>query len=169
MAGAVPSHHRIHYSQLGLHHCSRGHRYCVPQVRIRPLTQQIHYMTRKVCWSWKHRKYTERFQMSTLIACPLRHPRTLSADCFATCEATEFQISIRNLWIINSFGQNTALLAGNSGTEQLLDLIGIQTRLCVWLTKKTHAQALLLGSIEWKYATLCMIVHPHTTYLSSSK
>lgn len=78
--------------------------------------------------------------MSVLIACPLWHTWTLSVDCFATCEATEFQISIRNLWITNSFGQNTALLTGNSGIEQLLDLIGIQTQQCVWLTKKTHAK-----------------------------
>lgn len=88
--------------------------------------------------------------MSALIACLLWHPWTVSVDCLATCEATEFQISIWNLWIINSFGQNTALLTGNSGIEQLLELIGIQTRLCVWLTKKTHAEACLLGPFEEK-------------------
>lgn len=101
---------------------------------------------KQVCSIWKHwGKYTQRFQMSALIACPLRDHWALSADCFATCEATEFQISIQKLWIINSFVQNTALLTGNSGIEQLLDLIGIQTWLYVWLTEKDTCRSSSAG------------------------
>lgn len=149
MAGAVPAHRRIHYCQLGLHHRGCGHCHCLPQVRIKFLKQNIEYATGKVCSSGKcWEKCSKRFKMSVLIMCPLWHPQTVSVDCFATCAATEFQISIQNLWIINSFGHNTALLTGNSGIEQLLDLIGIQTRQCVCLTEKTHAEACLLGPNE---------------------
>lgn len=101
---------------------------------------------KQVCSIWKQwGKYNQRFQMLALITCPLRDHWALSADCFATCEATEFQISIQNLWIINSFVQNTALLTGNSRIEQLLDLIVIRTWLYVWLTEKDTCRSSSAG------------------------
>ncbi len=89
--------------------------------------------------------------MSTLFACPPNHPRTVSADCCATCEATECQISLLNLWIVNSFGQNATLLTGHSMVEQLLGLIGLpswpstQNQLCGSPTTKNPDAPLSAG------------------------
>lgn len=98
--------------------------------------------------------------MSSLFACPPNCPGTVSADCFATCEPTECQISLLNLWIVNSFGQNATLLSGNSMVEQLLGLIGLpsrpstQNQLCGCPTTKNpdaplSAEPNWLGSCKW--------------------
>lgn len=155
MAGATATHRGISHSHLGLHHCSCGHRYCLPQVRTYILYQPLKKPQRTVViecgkmllhWcisfcsanricsnsenllaeafvekifssSWKKKMWL--LQMSTLFACPPNHPRTVSVDCYATCEATECQISLLNLKVVNSFGQNATLLTGHSMVEQL--------------------------------------------------
>lgn len=99
--------------------------------------------------------------MSTLLARPPNHPETLSVDRRATCEATDCQISLLKLWIVNSFGQNATSLTGHSMVEQLLGLIGLPSRpstrnqLCGCLTTKTHMSPCLLGPIDWKDAGGC--------------
>lgn len=41
MAGAAATHSGISHRHLGLHHCSCGHRYRLPQVRIQLLYQPL--------------------------------------------------------------------------------------------------------------------------------
>lgn len=157
MAGATATHRGISHSHLGLHHCSCGHRYCLPQVRTyilyQPLKKPQRTVVKKKVWQnastlmyfflfgqqnmfkqWElacrsicgkdfsfklEKKKIRLLQMSTLFACPPNHPRTVSVDCYATCEATECQISLLNLKVVNSFGQNATLLTGHSMVEQL--------------------------------------------------
>ena len=89
--------------------------------------------------------------MSALFACPPNHPRTVSMDCYATCEGTECQISLLNLRVVNSFGQNATLLTGHSMVEQLLGLIGLpswpsaQNQLCGCPTTKSPDAPLSAG------------------------
>lgn len=159
MAGAAAAHRGISYSQLGLPHCSGGHRYRLHQVRIeatrcltevwtggRPAwayesgficfypasTTTQRYICRE-CISFKS-KNTQIASNVSLICMSSKSPGTVSVDCGATCEGPECQISLLNLWIVNSFGQNATFLTGHNMAEQLLGLIGLPSR------PSTHTQ-----------------------------
>lgn len=89
--------------------------------------------------------------MSSLFVCPLNHPGPSQWIAGSTCGATECQISLLNLWIVNSFGQNVTLLTAHSMVEQLLGLIGLplwpstQNRLCDCPTTKNPDVPLSAG------------------------
>lgn len=120
--------------------------------------------------------------MSTLFACPPNHPRRVSADCCATCEPPECQISLLNSWIVNSFGQNATLLTGHSMVEQLLGLIGLspwhsthRVHCAFARPQRTQMWPCLLSPIDWDDASGCSpfqkawLVNSFTIHLSSRK
>lgn len=127
----------------------------------------IQYMTSKVCSRWKHwEKYTHRFQMSALIVCPLRQHRTLSVDCFATCEATEFQISIQNLWIINSFCPKHCFAHWKQWDTAAVGF-DRHSDLTVYLAYQKDTCRSSSAGIHW--VERCNFIHEHAIYLSSCK